>query len=149
MADKKRRMLAVLAAVMAVCALVSCLLPVGQALGFITDSSGTCVNTFSGEDTTELTTEPTTEPTTKPATEPTTEPTTDGGGGSSGETTLPQEPTTDFEDESPVGPATGAPNITPAVCAAAVSLLCAVLLAAARVRCKTGMPENNNIFEKE
>lgn len=104
---KKHKTRSVLAAVLLFCLVCSCFLTFGHTSAYITDSSNTCVNTFTGE----TQTEPTTEPSTQPSTEPTTQPTT--------------ETTTVYVDTSPVSPPTGGECVVTAGCVAVAAALCA------------------------
>ncbi len=99
---KKHKFRKVLAAVLLFCLVCSCFLTFGRTSAYITDSSNTCLNTFTGEEVTEPSTEPTTEPDTQPQ-EPTTQPADES-------TTAKPETTTAYVDSSPVSPATGAPD---------------------------------------
>lgn len=110
---KKHRLRSVLTAVLLFCLVCSCFLTFGHTSAYITDSSNTCVNTFSGETVTEPTTEPATEPTTQPTSKPETQPQT--------------ETTTVSVDTSPISPPTGGNGCIAAAGLACASALCIVI----------------------
>ena len=102
---KKHRLRSVLTAVLLFCLVCSCFLTFGHTSAYITDSSNTCVNTFSGETVTEPTTQPTSEPETQPQT----------------------ETTTVSVDTSPISPPTGGNGCIAAAGLACASALCIVI----------------------
>lgn len=85
---QKHRFRKMLTVVLLFCLVCSCFLTFGRTSAYITDSSNTCYNTFSGETVTEPTTVPSQETTTQQS-----------------------ENSTVYVDQSLISPPTGAPDI--------------------------------------